>query len=181
MSNTANNYDLAWYAKGDWKEGLQAQSDESVNKEEFIRQYAQNPELWQKAFRFLASPEFPHLAEGKYVIDGENLFVNINEYITKNEEEAKCEAHIKYADIQLMISGEELMGLTHLSDTQNPTPYSEEKDIYFMEPNDMRYYLADTSRFFIFFPNDAHRPAVKVTDNVPVKKAIVKVRNWSKR
>jgi hypothetical protein len=98
MSNKVNNYDLAWYAKGDWKEGLQAQPDETVNKEEFIRQYAANPELWRKAFRFLADPEFPHLAGGKYEIDGENLFVNINEYITKNEEDAKCEAHIKYAD-----------------------------------------------------------------------------------
>ncbi|MDR2621233.1 MAG: YhcH/YjgK/YiaL family protein [Dysgonamonadaceae bacterium] len=176
MSNNVNNYDLAWYAKGDWKEGLQAQPDETVNKEEFIRQYAANPELWQKAFRFLASPGFPHLAAGKHVIDGENLFVNINEYITKNAEDALCEGHIKYADIQFMISGEELMGLTPLSDTQNPTPYSEEKDMYFMQPNNMQYYLADTSRFFIFFPNDAHRPAVKVKDNVPVKKAIVKVR-----
>ncbi|GHT62453.1 hypothetical protein AGMMS50239_15810 [Bacteroidia bacterium] len=176
MSNTANNYDLAWYAKGDWKEGLQAQPDETVNKEEFIRQYAANPKLWQKAFRFLASPEFPHLPEGKQVIDDENLFVNINEYDTKNTEDAKCEAHIKYADIQFMITGEELMGLTPLSNTQNPTPYSEEKDIYFMQPNDMQYYLADTSNFFIFFPSDAHRPAVKVKENVPVKKAIVKVR-----
>jgi YhcH/YjgK/YiaL family protein len=176
MSNTANNYDLTWYAKGDWKEGLQAQPDETVNKEEFIRQYAANPERWQKAFRFLASPEFPHLPEGKHVIDGGNLFVNINEYDTKNAEDAKCEAHKKYADIQFMISGEELMGLTPLSNTQNPTPYSEEKDIYFMQPNDMQYYLADTSNFFIFFPSDAHRPAVKVKDSVPVKKAIVKVR-----
>ncbi|MDR1632228.1 MAG: YhcH/YjgK/YiaL family protein [Dysgonamonadaceae bacterium] len=176
MNNTTDNYDLAWYARGDWKEGLQAQADESVNKEEFIRQYAKNPELWRKAFRFLADPEFPHLAGGKYEIDGENLFVNINEYTTKNEEDAKCEAHIKYADIQFMISGEELMGLAPLSKTQNPTPYSVEKDIYFMEPSDMRYYLADTSRFFIFFPSDAHRPAVKVTDHAPVKKAIVKVR-----
>ncbi|MDR0733236.1 MAG: YhcH/YjgK/YiaL family protein [Dysgonamonadaceae bacterium] len=176
MNNTTNNYDLVWYAKGDWKEGLQRQPDESVNKEEFIRQYAENPELWRKAFRFLASPEFPHLTEGKHVIDGENLFVNISEYATKSKEDLKCEAHIKYADIQVVISGEELMGLTPLSDTRNHTPYDEEKDVYFVEPNDMRYYLADTSLFFIFFPNDAHRPAVKVTNSLPVKKAIMKVR-----
>jgi YhcH/YjgK/YiaL family protein len=176
MSNTANSYDLAWYARGEWKENLKAKADESVNKEEFIRRYAKHPELWQKAFRFLADSEFPHLAAGKHVIDGENLFVNISEYTTKNAEDIPCEAHIKYADIQFMIFGEELMGLAPLSDARNPTPYNAEKDVYFVEASDMRYYLADTSRFFIFFPDDAHRPAVKVTNPVTVKKAIVKVR-----
>jgi YhcH/YjgK/YiaL family protein len=174
MENNSTNYDLTWFEKGDWKEGWQAKPDESINKAEFIKQYARQPERWQKAFRFLAETDLKSLAAGKHEIDGENLFVNINEYDSKDD--AKCEAHLKYIDIQYVIIGEEKMGVTPLAETKDATPYNEGKDIYFMESLNEKFYPAGQSNFFIFFPSDAHRPAIKIADNIPVKKAIVKLK-----
>jgi YhcH/YjgK/YiaL family protein len=178
MSNSIKTagYDLTWYAQGDWKEGWQAIPDESIDKEEFINLYSANPERWQKAFQFLADTDLKNLAVGRYELEGKDLYINISEYNTKNEEDAKCEAHLKYVDIQYLISGEEKMGIAPLSDTKEATPYNEEKDIYFMKPNSEKYYLANPTNFFIFFPGDAHRPSVKVKENVPVKKAVVKLK-----
>jgi YhcH/YjgK/YiaL family protein len=168
--------DLNWFENGSWKEGWTAKPDESINKEEFIRQYSLNPERWQKTFRFLAGTDLKNLATGRYELDGNNLYVNISEYVTKDEKDAKCEAHHQYVDIQYLISGEEKISVVPLADTGEATPYNEEKDIYFMQPDYDKYYSANPGRFFIFFPGDAHRPCVKVKENAPVKKAVVKLK-----
>jgi YhcH/YjgK/YiaL family protein len=173
---TTTSEALNWFEKGDWKEGWQAQADESIDTAEFFHQYSTNPERWKKAFRFLASTDLKALAVGRYELEGADLYVNISEYTTKNEADAKCEAHYKYVDIQYLIAGEEKMSVVPLADTKEATPYNEEKDIYFMKPDYDKYYLANPSRFFIFFPGDAHRPSVKVNENAPVKKAVVKLR-----
>jgi YhcH/YjgK/YiaL family protein len=178
MSNSTETTgrDLVWYKKGEWLEGWQAKPDESVDEKEFIRQYDLNPARWQKAFQFLASADLENLAVGRYELEGADLYVNISEYNTKNEADAKCEAHLKYVDIQYLIAGEEQMSVVPLTDTKEATPYNEEKDIYFMKPDYDKYYLANSDRFFVFFPGDAHRPSVKIAENVPVKKAVVKLR-----
>ena len=51
----------------------------------------------------------------RYDIDGDNLYATVSEYITKNEEDAKFEAHQKYIDIQYVISGKEIMSIAPLS------------------------------------------------------------------
>jgi YhcH/YjgK/YiaL family protein len=156
--------------------GWKVEPDESINQEELTRQYSIRPERWEKAFRFLAETDLKTIATGRYELEGTDLYVNISEYISKDEKDAKCEAHLQYVDIQYVISGEEKISVVPLADTREATPYDEEKDIYFMQPNYDTYYTANPDRFFIFFPGDAHRPSVKVKENAPVKKAVVKLR-----
>jgi YhcH/YjgK/YiaL family protein len=176
MSKKANEYDLAWYEKGDWKEGLQVQADESVAKEEFIRHYGLDPKRWQAAFHFLASSDLSNLPAGKHKIEGDQVFAVVSEYFTKTPEELKYEVHHRYADIQMVISGEELIGYSPLSHTLHPSPYDREKDVYFVEPKgELKYLYADPSRIFIFFTDDAHLPGLSVKGSDAVKKVIVKV------
>ena len=176
MENNSTTYDLNWFERGDWKAGWQAKPDESTNKPEFIKQYARQPELWQKAFKFLAETDLKNMAVGIHELGGKNLFVNINEYMTKDEADAPCEGHLKYIDIQYVISGEEKIGIAPLDQTKEATPYNDEKDVYFMQPLAEKYYPANQGNFFIFFPSDAHRPAIKIAESIPVKKAIVKLK-----
>ena len=42
--------------------------------------------------------------------------LSVSEYLTKNEEDAKFEAHHKYIDIQYVINGAEQMSITPLSE-----------------------------------------------------------------
>ena len=42
---------------------------------------------------------------GKYAIDGERLFVIIQDYTTKPVEQCRWESHRKYIDIQYMLAG----------------------------------------------------------------------------
>ncbi|MDR1897640.1 MAG: YhcH/YjgK/YiaL family protein [Prevotellaceae bacterium] len=176
VSTKVKESDLAWFNAGDWKEGWSVEPNDSINVAEFAKEYAKNPERWRQAFKFLANTDLKALDTGKYELDGKNLYISISEYTTKNVEDAKCEAHIKYVDIQYLICGEEQIGIAPIEDTKDATPYNEDKDIYFIAPDYEKYYPANPGRFFIFFPSDAHRPSVKLTDNIPVKKAVVKLK-----
>lgn len=165
-----------WFSKGEWKQGWDARPDESVNRKEFARLYFQNPERWNKAFQFLSGQNPADLEIGRYELEGADLFVNVDEYVTRNEENVLFEAHKKYADIQVLVSGEEKIGVLPLAETTVKIPYDEEKDIMFLTAEGENYRNAAPGTFFLFFPDDAHRPTVKVTENIQVRKIVVKVR-----
>jgi YhcH/YjgK/YiaL family protein len=165
-----------WFSNGEWKQGWDALPDESVNQKEFARLYYENQERWNKAFQFLSEQNLAELEKGRYELEGVDLFVNVDEYVTRNEEDVLFEAHKKYADIQVLISGEEKIGVLPLDATTVTVPYDEEKDIMFLTAEGENYRDAMPGKFFLFFPEDAHRPTVKKTENSQVRKIVVKVR-----
>jgi YhcH/YjgK/YiaL family protein len=165
-----------WFKNNEWKSGWDIIADESVNQEKMAKQFFQNPERWQKAFAFLKTEDLSSLATGRYELEGPDLFAIIDEYITKDEEVARFEAHQKYIDIQYVISGEERIGKTPLENTVVTVPFDKDKDIVFLDASDFEYKNANPSRFFVFFPDDAHCPGVKMMNNSRVRKVVVKVR-----
>lgn len=164
-----------WYARGEWKEGWTALPDESVDRGELFRQYALNPARWQKAFSFLAATDLSALAPGRYELEGSDLFAMVSDYETKNGEDTLYEAHRRYADIQVVVAGEELIGVLPLAETTSVGPFDVEKDIVFLRASHDHYRWAGPGRFYIFFPGDAHRPGVRSGPNAPVRKIVVKV------
>jgi YhcH/YjgK/YiaL family protein len=165
-----------WFKNNEWKSGWKIIADESVNQEEMAKQFFQNPERWQKAFAFLKTEDLSSLATGRYELEGSDLFAIIDEYITKDEEVARFEAHRKYADIQYVVSGKERIGITSLEKTTVTIPFDEDKDIVFLDASAFEYRAASPERFFVFFPEDAHCPGVKMMKNSRVRKVVVKVR-----
>ena len=108
-------------------------------------------------------------------MEGEHLFVSVDDYTTKDKSETRYESHRKYIDIQYVIEGEELMGLTTLDKVEITEPYNEEKDIAFYEFEGGDYIKATPGNFVLFFPEDVHRPVMKVNENSRVRKIVVKV------
>ena len=166
-----------WFKKGEWSEGWTVTPDASINKKEFAILYYKNKERWAKAFKFLRNNDLTKLDVKRYDIDGDNLFATVSEYQSKNEESAKFEAHRKYIDIQYVISGKEIINLAPISTLKEVlTPYDAAKDIEFITVSKVVNYKANPSNFFIFFPDDAHRPGLKDGSNSPVRKVVIKVK-----
>jgi YhcH/YjgK/YiaL family protein len=150
--------------------------DESIDISEFNRQYLLNPGRWDRAFSFLRDTDLAGLEKGRYELEGSDLFVSVDEYVTKNETDTRLEAHRKYADIQYIISGVEKIGIVALYKTNVTVAYNEERDICFLESEHQSLLSASPDRYFIFFPHDAHRPCLKAGENALVKKVVIKVR-----
>lgn len=167
-----------WYSEGKWKHGFDATPDGSVNQREMAIRYDRDTELWEKAFTFLAEENLEALDTGRHEIEGTDLFVMVNEYIPKDVDSVQFEAHRAYADIQYVVSGQEQISVVPIDETIITTPYNEEKDIMFMEAIEANDRIATPEKFFVFFPNDAHRPSVKANpdDSTRVKKIVVKVK-----
>jgi YhcH/YjgK/YiaL family protein len=166
-----------WFEKYEWLNGWTILPDSSINRKEFAVSYFNNKERWDKAIAFLKSNDLSKLEVKRYDIDGDNLYATINEYITKNEEDVRFEAHQKYIDIQYVISGSEQMSIAPLSMRKEILiPYDAAKDFEFMTVIKAESFEATPDRFYIFFPTDVHRPGVKIGDNKNVKKVVVKVK-----
>jgi biofilm protein TabA len=166
-----------WFEKGDWLNGWQIKPDQSINRKAFAVSYFKKKERWDKAFNFLKSNDLSGLELKRYDIDGDNLYAPVSEYLTKNEEDARYEAHQKYIDIQYVVSGKELIGVAPMTRKKDfLEPYNAVKDVEFLTVTEGKNCLALPDRFFIFFPEDAHRPGIKDGENSPVRKIVVKVK-----
>jgi YhcH/YjgK/YiaL family protein len=166
-----------WFEKKEWLNGWNVTPDASINRKELAVAYFKNKEKWDKAFTFLKTGDLSKLEVKRHDIDGSNSYALVSEYITKNEEDGKFEAHRKYIDIQHVISGVEQMSVAPMSMKKDIlTPYDETKDIEFLTVTQSSSYNATPDKIFIFFPSDIHRPSVKVGENAQVKKVVVKVK-----
>ena len=166
-----------WFEKGNWLNGWHIKPDTSINRKEFAKSYFMHRERWDKAFTFLKENDLTQMEPKRYDIDGDNLYAQVSDYLTKNHEDAQYEAHRKYIDIQYVILGKEFIGIGPISETKDILqPYDESKDIIFMTVNQIRNSQADPGSFFIFFPDDLHRPGLKDGENSMVRKVVVKLK-----
>jgi len=166
-----------WFEKGEWLNGWQVAPDATTNRKEMAISYFKHRERWDKAFKFLQETDLKNMGLTRVDIDGDNVYALPSEYMSKNEEIARFEAHEKYADIQYVISGKELIGVTPMSELKEITdPYDPARDIVFMTVNNFKDCPANPGKVFMFFPDDIHRPGLKDGDNAPIKKLVIKVK-----
>ncbi len=132
------------------------------NKLKIISEYMQNNDL-------LA------MEVGKYKIDGDDLYLSLQEYISKSESVAKPELHREYIDLQLVVSGIEKIGYADNKNITAHYDYDESKDLQFVDSN-VEFIEAVPNKFFIFYPQDLHMPSIAINEPQKVKKAVFKIK-----
>jgi biofilm protein TabA len=122
------------------------------------------------------APERPRkYAKGKYPIDSLNVYATITDDPSKDFEKTNWESHRKYIDLQYIITGEEIIGISPVSQSTVTKEYDEKKDVAnYSTGGKMEQSVPGT--FFLFFPTDAHRPNITPGGNKPVKKLVIKIR-----
>ncbi len=128
----------------------------------------------EKGLKFLENTDLSEYKNGKYEIDGEKIYVSVQDYETKPLEQGKFEAHRKYLDIQYIIKGSERLGFGKIGEFSPAVDYDEEKDIVFLNGQG-DFAGAKEGDFLIFMPQDAHMPCISIKEPAYVKKAVVKV------
>ncbi len=130
----------------------------------------------QKAFELLAELDLATISEGKHLLDGEEIFINVidNRELKENTADAKLEVHNVYADIQVLISGtEESFGWSERKDLTLPqSDFNADNDVQFFDDAYQPIYTMRPGQFTILMPEDGHAPLI---GKGKVKKAIIKV------
>lgn len=113
---------------------------------------------------------------GHYEIDDE-AYANIDVYETKEYDICFPEAHKRYIDIQMLLSGEERLDFANISELSIKDDYDEERDImFFHNPEKMNTFYLKKGYFALLYPTDAHKPQMKSSENSQtVKKVVVKI------
>lgn len=135
--------------------------------------YATITERLAAGFNFITTTDLIAIKEGIYEIDGKSIFAIVQEYDTKEEKDCFLEGHTKYIDIQYMVQGTELMGIATKGD-QKIQSFDVEKDYTFYE-GETSYIKVGAGMFTLFFPDDLHRPCIRVGSETKVKKVVIKV------
>jgi YhcH/YjgK/YiaL family protein len=129
----------------------------------------------EKGFRFLQETDLDSLEIGRHEIDGDRLYILVQEYEPKEVKDALYEAHKKYLDIQYVSRGKEIMGYTPLKNlTEVVQEYNEVKDVAKYKGTGTLC-LAEANSFLLFFPEDGHMPGVAAEEKTNVRKIVVKI------
>ena len=129
------------------------------------------------ALDFLKREDLKDLPAGNYALDGDNVYVMIQEADLKDWDEGKWESHFLYADIQMPISGRETIGFGPTEGARVLVPCPEGKDVQFLDSPSERRCTLDRGEMMILFPQDAHKPGIAPSESERhVKKAVAKVR-----
>lgn len=105
----------------------------------------------------------------------DKLFCNTVELLSRPEEECTYEAHKKYIDLHYIISGTERIATSDTDSLILSEPYSDTKDIEFLEGSADGYYDLKPGQFMVCFPNDAHKVGVMVHEPCAIKKIVFKI------
>ncbi len=117
------------------------------------------------------------LSAEEILIKSKELFVRVGEYVTEPQEQKCFEAHRIYADVQYIVSGIEVIGVTAETFLPPLGGYDPHSDIQFFEsPKRFSQLVVSSGECAVFFPHEAHRPGCIYQDPSRIKKLVFKVK-----
>jgi YhcH/YjgK/YiaL family protein len=143
--------------------------------------YASLGKRFAVGFAYLRETDLANLADGRYEIDGKNVLAIVQTYPPKPQAEGRWEAHRNHADIQLVVTGAERMGVTPLETMTVESAYDPQVDVEFYHAAPGKFFDVNAGEFALFYPHDVHMPSLQLAASSSakpqaVKKVVIKVR-----
>ncbi len=113
------------------------------------------------------------MEDGKYEFD--NWFVTISSVMTDLAVNRHTEFHREFMDIQLILSGNEIIAYDSLNLSDEPA-FEKKPDLYILEKPVLRNrIILSAGEFLTFYPGEAHQALCAVGEPALVKKAVFKI------
>ena len=97
-------------------------------------------------------------------------------YETKDKDDARMEAHIKYADLQFMEEGEERIYVDFADELEMEEDRTPDQDIlFYKKAGDHGFNILTEGTFGYYAPQDAHMPCIKNKEKQNVRKIVFKI------
>lgn len=129
-----------------------------------------------KTLTALRQYDLPALTLGRHEIEGDKIFMDVMTLTTVLAETQHAKLHHNYADIHLLISGEERIDYGMPGDWQSELPYDDAQDTHRVSISHHRQTLAMfPGAYALFFPHEPHKTGCQLNAPTPIKKAVVRV------
>lgn len=124
---------------------------------------------------YVKTHDFRTMKAGRIRLQGDDLFINLDDATMQPREKRPLEVHRHYIDVQIPLSTSETVGWRPLGSItqESEAPFDEERDIAFYNVPAANYFAACPGEFYVMFPEDAHAPII---GEGPIRKLIGKLR-----
>lgn len=128
---------------------------------------------FQELFDYVRTHALLDEPAGRIELDGQRLFINVNDSELLAPDLQKLEVHRRYIDVHFPLSCDETVGWTPLDNLQqSDEPFDEAADYaLYSQPADT-YFTVKPGQFLIVWPEDAHAPIVGCGN---IRKLVAKV------
>ena len=124
------------------------------------------------ALKFLAETDLSGQELGRYELN-DRIYYMVQQYETKPKTVA--EAHEQYIDIQLLLAGEEVIGVASIDADKELVDAKPEKDVWHYTCATQPVTLT-AGEFMVLYPSDIHMPGATLGAPVACRKVVVKVK-----
>lgn len=129
---------------------------------------------YAKAIEYINTHDLNALENGRHVLDGDNLFVNIVDGKMRSAEDARLEVHDVYIDVQVPLSKGETFGIKPRALCEKPVgEMNTTDDIMFYDDSIEDTLSVEAGEVVTFAPDMAHAPLI---GEGTIHKAIFKVK-----
>lgn len=136
------------------------------------RYYALHPQF-RTLFEYVQSHDLSSAPSGRITLEGDELFINVNDATLVPRDSQKLEVHRHYIDVHFPLSGQEECGWTPTDELgESDAPFNTEGDYAVYTQPAKTYLSAHPGDFYIVWPEDAHAPAI---GEGPLRKLVAKV------
>lgn len=145
---------------------------------EFAGKYSALGSRFSRLFEYLGKNDLAAMPAGEHVIDGDELFMTIKDYATRDPSAGNWETHRRYIDMQYLLRGRERMGIRTAFDLTVRVPYDSGLDrVFYSRDTGADNFLTLTGGMFvILFPQDAHLASLTDGEVSQNRKAIIKIK-----
>ena len=130
--------------------------------------------LFKPLFEYVITHDFAQLQPGRITLQGDDLFINLDQSQLVARQDQRLEVHRRYIDIHMPLTCAEDFGWRHLSTLGNSdAPFNTQRDFAFYTAPADKWFTLCSGEFCVVFPEDAHAPIV---GNGTIRKLVAKIR-----
>ena len=145
------------------------------NSKEFEAIKKSDP-LFEKSFDALEELLRGEPENGRHEVAGDDAYIMVSGYETNPiNADRRFESHRDYIDIQILLSGKEIIGFAKRDDLTVTDEYRPDYELFGMV-EDFDRVILEKGKFAIIYPNEPHAPGLALNAPEKVKKVVIKVR-----
>ncbi|EPY4524466.1 TPA: YhcH/YjgK/YiaL family protein [Klebsiella quasipneumoniae subsp. similipneumoniae] len=134
------------------------------------------PSGLQKAISLALDHDLSSLSPGSVELQGDNVFMNVMQFMTELPADKKAELHTKFIDIQILLAGEEQIFFGVAGSAMQCEEMHVEEDYQLCNAIDgEQSVILRPGMFAIFMPGEPHKPGCVITEPAEIKKVVIKV------
>lgn len=128
-----------------------------------------------RGLQYLVSEDWKTLDLGRFELEKDALYVQVQKYQTVDEASARWESHHIYTDIHYVVSGTERMGIGNGNEFSPLTEYDPDRDVCYFSGSGS-FFEVGGGMVAIFSPHEIHVPRLSANSSMTVSKIVLKVR-----